>query len=250
MVNLRLDEEINIQRNTKKYLYDLGNVATKNYDTTITKHMAGNLKDELGIRVVPGDSLTIKERGTGKAFPEKAKIVFVEKIGDTLTELPYDKLNPDKMIGGNQKARIALKLPQSLNVSKDYVIEGARAGILDKNNNLPSKEYILAIGRNKYFKECISRINLNAERLVGNFTLRFDNNYSIRDLQGFNSTTLDKREPISLLAPILKGVSLEDIQGSGILELEDGDILEVQDVNRKEILKINVGVNGTSVTFK
>lgn len=187
MVNLRLNEKINIQRNTKKYLYNLGNVATKNYDTTVTKHMAGNLKDELGIRVVSGDSLTIKKTGTGKIFSKKAKIVFVEKIGDTLTELSYDKLNPDKMIEGNQKARIALKLPQSLDVSKDYIIERVGTGILDKNNNLPSKKYILAIGKNKYFKECIQRINLNAEKLVGDFTLRFDNNYSIRDLQGFNS---------------------------------------------------------------
>lgn len=57
---------------------------------------------------------------------------------------------------------------------------------------------------------------------------------------------IHKREPISLLAPILNGVTLEDIQGSGMLELEDGDILEVQDVNKKEILKVNVGANGTS----
>mgnify|MGYP006867452521 CR=1 FL=1 len=65
MVNLRLNEKINIQRNTKKYLYNLGNIATKNYDTTVTKHMTGNLKDELGIRVVSGDSLTIKKTETG-----------------------------------------------------------------------------------------------------------------------------------------------------------------------------------------
>ena len=244
--NLRLNEEITVQRQTGQLLYDLGSVSTNNFDTNITKYSAGALKDELGLRVVPGDSLTIKEVESGKIFPEKAKIVFIEKVGDSITELSYDKLNPNRMIGPSQKARIGIKLPQGLNVSKDYVIEGAGAGIIDKTHDLPSSEYILAIGRNKYFKECIPQINLSAERLVGEFTLTFNNEYAIRNLQGFNSTTLQKREPTSLINPLLQGVTLENIQGAGILQMESGDILEVQEMGGRGLLRLNVGSNGTS----
>ena len=239
--DIKLNDKILVQRETAKYLYDLGEIRTNNFDTEITKHTTGSLKDVYGLRMIIDNELILKDKESGLEHPTRAKMVFLNENGKEIT---YDINNPNVMVGKNQKVRLGIKIPSDLNVAKDYVIIGGKTGILDKSNDIPQSQYILGIGRNKYFKEVIPEIELKAERLVGSFTLTFDNDYEIRELLTFNSTTLQERNPVSTRG--LKGVILSEIDGAGILEMEDGDILEVTDNSgKRSVTKINISGKGS-----
>ena len=239
--DIKLNDKILVQRETAKYLYDLGEIRTNNFDTEITKHTTGSLKDVYGLRMITDDELILKDKESGLEHPTRAKMVFLNENGKEIT---YDINNPSVMVGKNQKVRLGIKIPSDLNVAKDYVIIGGKTGILDKINDIPQSQYILGIGRNKYFKEVIPEIELKAERLVGSFTLTFDNDYEIRELLTFNSTTLQERNPVSTRG--LKGATLSEIDGAGILEMEDGDILEVTDNSgKRSVTKINISGKGS-----
>ena len=239
--DIKLNDKILVQRETAKYLYDLGEIRTNNFDTAITKHITGSLKDVYGLRIIIDNELILKDKESGLEHPTRAKMVFLNENGKEIT---YDINNPNVMVGKNQKVRLGIKIPSDLNVAKDYVIIGGKTGILDKSNDIPQSQYILGIGRNKYFKEVIPEIELKAERLVGSFTLTFDNDYEIRELLTFNSTTLQERNPVSTRG--LKGATLSEIDGAGILEMEDGDILEVTDNSgKRSVTKINISGKGS-----
>ena len=239
--DIKLNDKVLVQRETAKYLYDLGEIRTNNFDTEITKHTTGSLKDVYGLRMIIDDELILKDKESGLEHPTRAKMVFLNENGKEIT---YDINNPNVMVGKNQKVRLGIKIPSDLNVAKDYVIIGGKTGILDKSNDIPQSQYTLGIGRNKYFKEVIPEIELKAERLVGSFTLTFDNDYEIRELLTFNSTTLQERNPVSTRG--LKGATLSEIDGAGILEMEDGDILEVTDNSgKRSVTKINISGKGS-----
>lgn len=190
----------------------LGSIATNNYHMDITKHEEGNLRDYEGLRIEGNRSVSIVDEETGHEFFEKGKIILVDTSENEIMD--------NKIIGSRKYAKVILEIPENLPRNKNYKISSLGIDKLFSNEN----NYILKIGRTKYFKEIIKEIRLKGELLLkGESTLKITGDYKNGEKINFKTITYSTLDKLQLKEPIPTGVFLENTQGYGILKVSKED---------------------------
>lgn len=211
--------EKNIQMGVNRIV--LGSVATNSYNTDITKHENGDLRDYEGLRIVGNKSVSIVEEETGIEYPQKGRILLLDSSENEVMD--------NKIIGAKKYAKVILEIPEDLPRNKNYKISSS-AGIdtlFSVENN-----YILKIGRTKYFKEIIKEIRLKGDLLLkGESSLKITADYQTGEKINFKTITYNNLEGLQLKEPIPRGVFLEDTQGHGVLKVENGDRVYIKKGN-------------------
>lgn len=198
--NLEVQWEKGENKGNKNEIY-LGEINLKNYNFEITKISQGDLKDEIGLRIEGNNKLVIKDE-SGRNY--NGKIIIKDYQGN---EINY--FNDRKDIG---------------KVYLSFVNSGNGNYTVDLNEN----EYILRIGRNKYFKNILEKITIKNDReLEGESTLEILGDYVAGTRIRFNSTTLDKKDIKSSLIINPRGINLSKISGSAPLKMEMNDRIKI-----------------------
>lgn len=199
---IKINDELNIPLSKDKEIF-LGDIGLRDYDWEITKINDGNLKDEIGLRITGNNNVKIVGEN-GRIYT--GKIIIKDSNNQNISYFNRKR----------ESAKVYLKLDSDIAEDGNYTIDG------DDQN------YILQIGRNKYFKNIIKRITLKADRVLqGGSTLKINGNYILGNKIKFNSTTLDKRNLSTTLIQKPRGIELLDIVGSAPLKMEKNDRIKI-----------------------
>lgn len=205
-----------ITKKDNNNLIELGYVSLNNCDMRITIQNDGNKKDEKGMRIEKnsGELEIIDTRTMAPIEGKKAKI-----------KLEYEnngKIASREIIGANKYAKVMLEIPNDLPRHGSYEIKSKVGKDILFNNN--QSGYILRIGRNGYWKELISKIELKGvEKVEGKAELEISDNYKENSEITFEGITYDNLKSAELKNPVPVGVSLNNKEGYGILKAIVGD---------------------------